>query len=159
MNDRKRLEQIAALLQRESTMVLATTDAQGQPCSTPLFYLADDDLRLYWFSSSASDHSKNLKRNPTAAASVYRPTDNWKEIRGVQMKGSVAMVKDRSLRKAMTGAYAERFHLGTIFRTALSRSSLYVFCPAWVRYIDNAQHFGSKFEVTLVNGQIGAIEK
>jgi uncharacterized protein YhbP (UPF0306 family) len=147
------LEQIAALLKCESTMALATANAQGEPCSTPLFYLAhlaDDELRLYWFSSSASRHSKNLRRTPTVAVAIYRPTENWKDIRGVQMKGTVALVKDRTLRKAITNAYAERFHLGTIFRTALSRSSLYVFRPAWIRCIDNARHFGYKFEISLM---------
>jgi uncharacterized protein YhbP (UPF0306 family) len=151
MSDRKKLEQIALLLTRESTMALATTNAEGESCSTPLFYLAGEDLQLYWFSSSASVHSKNLRRDASAAVSIYHPTSNWKEICGAQMKGTVAVIKDRTLRKAITQTYAERFSLGAIFRTVISRSSLYVFRPAWIRYIDNARHFGHKFEVTLAN--------
>jgi uncharacterized protein YhbP (UPF0306 family) len=152
MDDPRRLEQIASLLQRESTIALATTDPGGEPRSTPLFYLApdkDDQLRLYWFSSSASAHSRNLRRNPTAAASIYHPTDNWKEILGLQIKGYVAVVKDRVLRKAITKAYVQRFHLGATFRATISRSSLYVLRPAWLRYVDNTRHFGYKFEVNL----------
>lgn len=159
MDARNRLEQIAQLIKSQSTLVLATTSDGGRPCSTPLFYIAGDDLRLYWFSSSASAHSKNLKRNPAAAASIYRPKVNWKEIRGLQMEGTVATVKDRALRKAISAAYGERFHLGAIFRTAIAHSSLYVFRPEWVRYIDNSKRFGSKFELTLADGDLGVTEK
>jgi uncharacterized protein YhbP (UPF0306 family) len=149
MDERRRLEQIAALLRSESTISLATTDACGEPRSTPLFYLADDRLCLYWFSSSASAHSRNVKRNAAAAASIYRPTGDWKEILGLQIKGRVAVVKDRVLRKAITETYAERFQLGKLFRAAIARSSLYVLRPAWFRYVDNGRHFGYKFEVEL----------
>jgi uncharacterized protein YhbP (UPF0306 family) len=92
---RKELETIASLLREESTLALATTDEQGRPCVTPLFYIADEELTLFWFSSRASLHSRNLKRAPMAAAAIYRHTENWKEIRGVQLRGPVTVIADQ----------------------------------------------------------------
>ncbi len=156
MDHRKKLEQIASLLKSESTLVLSTADASGEPSATPLFFLADDfsandgfdGLRVYWFSSASSAHSKNLKRDPKASVAIFHPTEVWKQIRGVQMRGTVATVKDRPLRKEVAAAYAGRFRLSAVLRAALSRSSLYVFHPAWVRYIDNGPRFGYKFEIS-----------
>ncbi len=144
-----RLQQIAALLKSESTLVLATTDDAGHSRSTPLFYICDDELALYWFSSSSSGHSKDLKREAQAAAAVFRPTSEWRKICGVQMRGRVEVAKDRALRKTITAAYCQRFQLGTFFRSAISRSNLYKFRPSWIRYLDNARRFGYKFEVSL----------
>lgn len=79
----KELKQIAALLHAQSTLALATTGEAEQPCVTPLFYIVDEDLSLFWFSSKASLHSENLQRNPHAAVTVYSHTDKWREIRGV----------------------------------------------------------------------------
>ena len=148
-----RLELIARLLHAASTLSLSTCDAAGTPCVAPLFYLADDDLCLYWFSSSSSRHSRNLKANPAAAVAVYRPTSDWKKICGVQMSGEVSVVRDRARRDSLARSYSERFGLGNLFRTAISHSSLYQFRPSWVRYIDNSVRFGYKFELDAPVGR------
>ena len=148
-NRQKRLELIGALLRGQSTLSLATVDAQGMACVAPLFYIADEDLTLYWLSSPSSEHSVNLLREPRAAATVYRDTDNWKKICGVQMRGVVTQVVYTEERKLLVDRYCQRFQLGTVLRLAISQSTLYAFRPAWIRYIDNARHFGYKFETTL----------
>jgi len=142
----RQLQPVADLLGSESTLVLSTTAADGSPRVAPLYYLAGDGMRLYWFSSPRSEHARNLKRDPAAAIAVYRPTADWKQIRGVQMRGEAAVVADRALGERITRAYVERFRLGTLFGTAISRSRLYEFRPAWLRYLDNSKRFGYKFE-------------
>jgi len=147
--DVTRTQRIAAFLKSQSTLALATTAGDGAPQVAPLFYLADDHLRLYWLSSASSQHSRNLKRNPEAAVSVYSPTEQWKEIRGVQMRGAVAVVTARSQRREIVEAYCARFHLEPLFQTAIARSRLYCFQPEWARYLDNSKRFGYKFELTI----------
>ena len=142
-------QQVAAFLKSPSTLSLATTAGDGTPHVTPLFYFADDDLRLYWLSSASSQHSRNLKRNPLAAVSIYSPTEQWKEIRGVQMRGAVTVVTARSMRREIVEAYCARFHLEPLFRPAIARSRLYSFQPEWVRYLDNSKRFGYKFELSV----------
>jgi hypothetical protein len=147
--DVKRTQQVAAFLKSQSTLSLATTAGDGSPQVAPLFYLADDDLRLYWLSSASSQHSRSLKRNPAAAVCVYSPTEQWKEIRGVQMRGAVSVITARSRRSEIVQAYCSRFHLEPLFQDAIARSRLYCFQPEWVRYLDNSKRFGYKFELTV----------
>ncbi len=139
-------EQVAAFLKSQSTLSLATTAADGTPHAAPLFYFADEQLRLYWLSSASSRHSRNLRHRPEAAVSMYAPTDDWKQIRGVQMRGSVVVVSARSGRGEIVAAYCDRFQLGASFQTAIARSRLYRLQPQWVRYLDNSKRFGYKFE-------------
>jgi uncharacterized protein YhbP (UPF0306 family) len=143
----KRVAAVEALLANQSTLSLATIEDDGSPRVTPLFYVADG-LRLYWFSSSGSAHSRNLVKRPEVFAAVYPCTDAWKEIRGLQMRGSAAAVKDRKPRMAVTEIYRERFRLGGVFNAVLSRSTLYEFLPVWVRCVDNSHRLGYRFEIT-----------
>jgi uncharacterized protein YhbP (UPF0306 family) len=145
----KQMERIAALLRQESTLALATVDAQGEPCIAPLFYIADEHLALFWLSSPSSLHSRNIVRAPKASATVSRHAERWKDIRGVQMRGTVAVVTEPSRRKALIKLYCERFQLGSVFRLVIGRSRLYEFRPTFFRYLDNSKRFGYTFEVTL----------
>ena len=104
-----RLQLVAALLRSQSTLTLSTCDEDGWPHATPLFYHLHDDMRLYWFSSPRSAHSRHVLREPRVAVAVSRQTEQWREIRGVQMRGEVSVVAGR-MRKTVTTAYCERFH-------------------------------------------------
>jgi|CZKF01.1.fsa_nt_gi uncharacterized protein YhbP (UPF0306 family) len=145
---RKQLELVDALLGEETTLSLATTGEGGQACVAPLFYIVDENLSLYWLSSESSQHSLNLARTPRAAATVYRSVESWKEIRGVQVRGAVSKVTEPERRNALVKAYCERFKLGRVLRVALRQSTLYCLQPDFIRYINNARGFGSKFEHT-----------
>ncbi len=143
----KRIELIGQLLRAESTVALATTDQLGAPSVAPLFYFVDGELNLYWLSSTKSAHSANLIANPVAAASVFRHTERWKEICGVQMRGRVEAIADPERRKELVKVYCKRFGLGSVLRLAIGRATLYQFQPEWFRYIDNSKRLGYKFEV------------
>ena len=146
MKDTEFIEVVGRLLKGQSTLALASVGADGAPQVAPLFYVCGDDLRLYWFSSTSSEHSKNVERNSAAAVTVYVPTDQWQEIRGVQMRGRVSVVADGERRGSIQKQYTERFQLGTVFEALIARTTLYEFRPSWVRYIDNSKHVGYKVE-------------
>jgi uncharacterized protein YhbP (UPF0306 family) len=102
MSDRsKQLKLVAALLRSENTLALATMNERGEPSVAPLFYLVDEKLSLYWFSSPRSLHSRNLKSAPRASAAVFRHAENWKGIRGVQMRGAVTVIAEKVRRAAV----------------------------------------------------------
>jgi len=147
--EKAQLDLIRTLLSAQSTLALATTAADGSPHIAPLFFLLRSDLSLCWLSAPSSLHSQNLAANPAASVTVFRPTENWKEICGVQMRGSVEIIRERKQRAAILDAYMERFALKGVLRVAIARSRLYCFRPAWIRYIDNSRGFGYKFEITL----------
>ncbi len=143
-----RLGRVTELLRSQSTLALSTAP-DGEPRTTPLFYIVDEDLRLYWFSSASSEHSRTLRGNPEAAVAVYRPTADWRKIQGVQMRGMASAILDRDRRRAISAVYCERFGLGRTFKAAMARTRLYVFEPRWIRYIDNTKRFGYRFEIRL----------
>ena len=146
---KSKLEKIRVLLRSQTTLVLATVGEDSLPRSTPLFFIADNDLRLYWFSSRSSLHSRNCARNPEASIAITKEAHRWQQIEGVQMQGSVSIVTDRSLRSEIARAYSARFQLGNLFAFTIRRSSLYCFWPSWVRYLDNSRRFGYRFELNL----------
>jgi uncharacterized protein YhbP (UPF0306 family) len=143
----KQLGRIAQLLREQPTLSLATSGEDGQSCIAPLFYIADESLSLYWLSSPSSAHSRNLLRTPCAAATVYCAARSWREIRGVQMRGSVSILTEPQRRAEITKSYCERFNLGRVLRMAVRHSVLHVLKPEFFRYIDNSRGFRSKFEL------------
>jgi uncharacterized protein YhbP (UPF0306 family) len=145
--ERKR-ELIANLLAGQTTLSLATVTPDGLPRVTPLFYLPQE-LRLYWFSSPSSGHSRNLAAQPDCAVTIYAPATGWKEIRGVQMRGVASRVSDPEILKDLTPQYITRFQLARLFQPLIAKSALYCFEPHWLRYLDNGRRFGYKFELTL----------
>jgi uncharacterized protein YhbP (UPF0306 family) len=143
----KQLDRIAQLLRQQTTLSLATSGEDGQPCLAPLFYLVDESLSLYWLSSPSSLHSRNLLRTPHAAAAVYCAAQNWREIRGVQIRGSVSILTEPRRRDVLTKSYCQRFNLGRVLRLAVRQSVLHILMPEFFRYIENSRGFGSKFEL------------
>jgi uncharacterized protein YhbP (UPF0306 family) len=142
------LDRIAELLREQSTLSLATVDEAGIPSVAPLFYIVDTDLNFYWLSSAGSEHSRNLHREPNVAVAVYPQTDDWKEIRGVQIRGVASAVADPARLKVLVKNYCERFQMGGILRLAIARSTLYEFKPRSFRLLDNSKGFGYRFELT-----------
>jgi uncharacterized protein YhbP (UPF0306 family) len=147
MNDK--LDPVRSLLRTQTTLVLATVGEDGLPRSTALFYVTDESLNLYWFSSRSSLHSRNCARNPEASVAISTDARTWQEIKGAQMQGRISLVADRALRKSITADYVKHFALGNFFSLAIRRSSLYRFTPRWVRYIDNSRRFGYQVEFDL----------
>lgn len=149
MSDAEVLERVRRLIESETTMVLATAGEDGAAAAAPLFYLPGAALALYWLSAERSRHSRNIARRPKAAAAVYRSVARWQEIQGVQMEGAAEAVRDRAERERILVLYRRRFAPGPELEPAIGESTLYVFRPRWLRYLDNAEGFGFQAELEL----------
>jgi nitroimidazol reductase NimA-like FMN-containing flavoprotein (pyridoxamine 5'-phosphate oxidase superfamily) len=132
-------DRIRALLERENTLVLATTANDGTPAATPLFYYSDGERNLYWLSSPDSRHSRNLSARPRVAVAIFAQVVDWTEIRGVQMEGVAEAVTEPATRAAILAQYRRRFALGPELDEVIGRSTMYVFRPAWWRNIDSLE--------------------
>jgi uncharacterized protein YhbP (UPF0306 family) len=146
----KRIAAVYAFLCEQSTCVLSSAGKGGALHATPLFYLPEKDLDLFWLSSKSSRHSEDVAGRIDASMAIFAPTFAWKDIVGVQMEGTCSVVEGAE-RKPRLKAYSERFHLGTVFSIALRQSTLYRFHPRWVRYTDNRKRFGYRFEIDLAD--------
>jgi uncharacterized protein YhbP (UPF0306 family) len=145
----KNREQLLEFLKLQHILTLATTTDDHICCATPLFYLLRGGICLYWISSASSSHSQSLARGGEVAVAISTSTDQWKDIRGAQLRGRVQIVPETQERKEVLDRYAERFHLTLLLRVAMSQSTLYKFVPTWARYLDNSRHFGYRSEFDL----------
>ncbi|WP_224388260.1 pyridoxamine 5'-phosphate oxidase family protein [Pseudonocardia sp. ICBG1293] len=82
-------EEVTAFLDAERTCRVATNGANG-PHATPLWYLWDGDA-LWLTSLSRSQRWTDLERDPRIAA-VVDAGDDYTELRGVELRGSVEVV-------------------------------------------------------------------
>jgi uncharacterized protein YhbP (UPF0306 family) len=138
---------LLALLEETHSLSLATLEPDGAPRSTPLYFAPDPQLRLIFLSDAKSRHARNLRRDSRASVSLYPETEGWREIRGLQMKGSVEPVPEQELDAALS-RYKARFPFMARWRGLIANSTVYRFCPHWVRLIDNREGFGHKREWT-----------
>jgi uncharacterized protein YhbP (UPF0306 family) len=148
VNSSREQKKVLEFLQSESTMVLATCGEDGLPYAAPLFYVMGQSFASYWISSRDSLHSQHLQRAPQASATVFHSTFRWREIEGVQMRGTSSIV-DGPERNAILDEYCQRFHLGKVLSLAARHGTLYCFRPQWVRMTENKIRLGRKIEFNL----------
>jgi len=149
-------QQILDYLHSHNTMTLATT--QGDlPWAATVFF-ASEDFRLYFFSAPDSRHCQNLAANPRVAVTIQEDYRDWRKIKGIQLEGRVTLV-DGIIEKARAMAiYARKYPeiiklfidpASGVFHKAFLKVKFYCVMPDRVFFIDNAQGFGKRQELTI----------
>ncbi len=132
-----------------STMTLATTGADGDPHAAPVYFAADTDLTLYFFSAPDSQHGQDLRHNPRAAAAIYPECFGWEDIRGLQLRGLVMRLDRGPAWEAAWAVYVAKFPFVAALKVIVAMNELYAFRPRWIRLVDNRRGFGFKQEWAL----------
>jgi flavin prenyltransferase len=127
-------------------MTLATTGTDGEPHAATVYFAAADEKTLYFFSAPDSQHSQDLAANPRAAASIHPLVENWQEIRGLQMRGTVTPLPEGEAWERGWASYLVKFPFAGEMKEVIARNRLYAFHLDWVRKIDNRRGFGFKEE-------------
>ena len=131
-------------------MTLATTDPEGNPHAAPVYFVADDELRLYFFSEAKSQHSQNVAQNPQIAAAIYPECEGWQGIKGLQLRGKICIVESPQEWDSTWERYQVKFPFVRALKAVVAKNQLYVFIPSWIRLVDNSQGFGYKKEWNLL---------
>jgi len=149
-------QQILDYMQAHNTMTLATS-VGDVPWAATVFY-ASDDLRLYFFSAPDSRHCQNLAVNARLAVTIQEDYQDWRQIKGIQLEGNVALV-DGVLEKTKAMAVYARKYPGVIklftdpasgvFYKAFLKVKFYCVTPQKVFFIDNEQGFGKRQELPV----------
>src|SRR3990167_9352254 len=100
-------QQILDYMQAHNTMALATS-AGDVPWAATVFY-ASDDLRLYFFSAPDSRHCQNLAANPRVAVTIQEDYHDWRQIKGIQLEGSVEPVDSLIEKGKAMAVYARKY--------------------------------------------------
>jgi uncharacterized protein YhbP (UPF0306 family) len=131
-----------------STMALATGLNQS-PHVAPVFFVADSEYKLYFFSGRDCQHSRDLEVNATSAVAIYPETNDWRVIRGLQMRGQAWNILPGAEWSYAWGLYQEKFSFVRDLTRIVKDNMLYVFTPEWIRLVDNREGFGYKKEWSM----------
>ena len=160
-------ERIVSFLTQHTTLSLATSGSGGAPAAAAVFYAHDASLRLYFLSEERTQHGMNLARNPAVAGTIHADGQDWREIRGLQVRGVVAPVPSADLATAALH-YVRKYAFvaallagdgGAIALAGpLARARFYCLRPRWYRLIDNGVRFGFKEELALPESEDPGME-
>ncbi len=146
------------LIRQQSTMTLATC-RENVAWAAPVYYVF---IRsgFYFFSDPASRHIIEALESGQASGAIHGNAVGWREIRGIQMTGSIATISMGLESAEAIGVYLKKFQFTKEFFssggalnleafTARFRVRLYKFNPALVYYLDNSLRFGFRERVIL----------
>jgi len=80
-------ERILNLLSSQNMAVIASTNADGSPCATPVRYFSLG-MEIVHSSWNASVKSRNLARDPRVSAGIFAPLVGQASSRGAQLFGT-----------------------------------------------------------------------
>jgi general stress protein 26 len=100
------VDEVAAFLQQERTVVCATVGPRGWPHLMPLWYVLRERTggrpgpQLWAWTYTASQKVRNLERDPRATLQV-EAGELYQELRGVMLECEVAIHRDLEIVKAL----------------------------------------------------------
>ena len=146
------------LIEGQNTMTLAT--AQGDAAwAAPVYYVFFRSA-FYFFSDPGSRHIQESLASCQASAAIHSDASSWKEIRGVQMSGSLNMVSGKLEAVETIGKYLKKFGFTQDFFSkdqtmdldAFAKRfhvRLYKFKPTLIYYLDNSIRFGFREAIDI----------
>ena len=130
-------------------MTLATTGPDGTPHAAAVYFAANEDNCLYFFSEPGSQHAVDLASDPRAAVTIQPAVSSYREIRGLQGRGLARPVPPGAEWEQAFALYQAKFPFVRQMQAEIAKNTLYVFKPNWLRLLDNRRGFGYKEEKTL----------
>jgi uncharacterized protein YhbP (UPF0306 family) len=144
------------LILARRTLVLSVADPD--PWSAPVYYVYGKG-RFYFFSAAESRHAAAAMSSGHAAGSIYRDSDDWREIEGLQMAGRVEQIGLGVEALHAFTSYVMRFPTVKEFFASTSvdleqfiqrfRCRLYAFIAEQAFYLNNARGFAKRTEIRL----------
>lgn len=100
-------EEVAAFLEEQMTLQVATIGRDGFPHLAPMWFVVDDG-RIVFRSFTKSQKIVNLQRNPQFTV-LLEDGLAYAELRGLMIKARATLVTDRDYVLAMYGRLAARY--------------------------------------------------
>jgi len=134
------------------TMQLATVDADG-PWVASVYFVADDDMNLYWLSWPDRRHSAAIGQGAEVAAAVVIKADQ--PVVGVQLAVRAQEVSDPLVVREITEKYIAKYQQGEQFYPAFlagtNRHKMYRLSPTRIQLFDELHYADSS--PLLIDGQ------
>lgn len=142
------VERALDYLKSHHVLTLSVTDDDG-PWAAALFY-ASDGFRCFFLSDPRTRHARATAANPRVAATIQDQPEDWTQIRGIQLEGTVRRLSGVA-RAAALARYVARFHriaADPRLAGAFRKAATYALTPTRLFLVDN-RHFGRRIEVPL----------
>jgi len=160
---RAELERIVAEFLDAQTTVTLAGSIDDRPWTAAVYY-ARQGFDLVFFSSTRSRHSTIFQQNPRAAGAVHGIYTTWKEIKGLQMEGTVEKITGVRARARALATYLKRYPFAAEFFTdpgalspkiaeKMARVALYMFRPEAILHMDNSTGFGTRWKLGIEGGK------
>lgn len=91
----KKIEGLIRQYLKEAKMMQLATAMGNQPWACTVWFAIDEDLNIYWFSSTTRRHSKEVKANPKVAGAITLPHTPKDPPRAVQFEGIAKELTDQ----------------------------------------------------------------
>jgi uncharacterized protein YhbP (UPF0306 family) len=149
-------QEILRYIETHNTMTLATSMGDV-PWAATVFY-ASDHFKLYFFSAPDSRHGQNLAANPRVGVTIQEDYRDWREIKGIQLEGTVKIVDSLTQKAKAMAAYARKYpkiiQLFTnpangIFYQAFLKVKFYCITPKKLFFVNNEKAFGKREELII----------
>lgn len=147
---------IVRILRENVLCSISTVSPGNRPHINTAYFCYTPDLTLYFLSDPASQHCRNLDRNPAVAMTIFRSAQEWGgQDRGIQLFGRGRRASGRGARLAER-SYAARFAPYKKWmkgmspaerrQAALLRSyAFYRFLPNRIKILDENEFGGAIF--------------
>lgn len=93
---------------KEAKLMQLATSIDGQPWVCSVWFAADEDLNIYWFSSTTRRHSKEVMQNNKVAAAIVLPQTPQDPGRGLQLQGIAELLTEQKDIDKAVSVYAGR---------------------------------------------------
>ena len=101
-------ESITDVLDHNLMLAMATVQ-NGEAYINSAHFAYNDRLELLIFTHPYSEHGKNLALNPSVAAAIWKPSENWDmNLQGLQLFGTGTLAEGEALDDAIR-IYGRRF--------------------------------------------------
>ena len=139
------MKDISKFIKKHNTLTLAT-EKNHEVFAAALFYVPiDNGKSLVFVSNPKSEHIKNLKYNQKCAATIQENNLDWRNIKGLQIKGEIEIAEEKYWEN-----YLNEFEYianNETLTNAMEKAKLYKLKIHWARFIDNSKGFGNKKEI------------
>ncbi len=160
---REKLEKTVNDFMDSLTTVNLACSVEDRPWSAAV-YFARQGFDLIFFSSPQSRHSTILSTNPRAAATIHGEYKGWREIKGLQMEGTVGRVAGALAKAKALATYLRRYPFAKEFIPdprsfsdgpfgKAAEVALYVFAPESILYLNNEDGFGARWKLEIKDGK------
>lgn len=93
---------------QEAKMMQLATSFDNQPWVCNVWFAADEDLNIYWFSSTTRRHSYEVEKNSKVAAAIVLSFTPKDPARGLQLQGTARKLTDQKDIDKAISVYADR---------------------------------------------------